>query len=400
MSQPLAGVRVLDLTGVLAGPFCTYQLVLMGAEVIKIEVPHRGDLTRQLGADVALNARQMGSSFLAQNAGKKSITLNLKTDAARAVFRRFVESSDVVVENFRPGVMAKLGFGYNVLSGWNPRLVYCAISGYGQDGPLADTRAYDQIIQGISGAMSVTGDEHSAPLRIGYPVSDTTGGMAAAFALVSALYDAARSGKGRFVDVSMLDATIASMAWVVSNYLICHQTPKPIGNENFTASPSGTFRAGKGQLNIAANEQRQYEALCRVIDRADLATDPRFAARESRKAHRAELKREIETALAAESAVEWVERLTEAGVPAGLILTLPEALDHPQVRHRKLVYSLDMSSSLDREVSFVRGGYTVSGSERVAPTPPPTLGEHTDEVLAGFGYTEADIASFRAEGVI
>jgi CoA:oxalate CoA-transferase len=400
MSRPLEGVRVIDLTGVLAGPYCSYQLVLMGAEVIKIEVPGRGDLTRQLGVDTTLNAAGMGTSFLAQNAGKKSVTLNLKADRGKQVFRRLVESGDVLVENFRPGVMTGLGLGYDTLGAWNPRLVYCAISGFGQDGPLATTRAYDQIVQGLSGVMSVTGDESSAPLRVGYPVCDTAGGMAAAFAIASALYAAARSGKGRFIDVSMLDATLSSMAWVVSNYLIGGETPKPMGNENFTASPSGTFRTGDGLLNIAANEQRQYEALCRVIGRADLVADPRFARRDDRKTNRQDLKREIERGLAARPAAEWAELLEQAGVPSGLILSLPQAMEHPQTRHRGLVYSHDMQSSIQRDVSFVRGGYALSDCETVADTPPPMLGQHTDEVLGRFGFDAQEIESLRTEGVI
>ena len=261
MSSALAGIRVLDLTNVLAGPFCAYQLALLGADVVKIEVPDGGDLARQLGADPALNARHMGASFLAQNAGKKSVTLNLKKAEGKDVLRRLVESADVLVENFRPGVMARLGLAYEDLAAINPRLVYCAISGFGQDGPMKAAPAYDQIIQGLSGMMSVTGTPESAPLRSGYPVADTLAGMTAAFAISSALVRRNATGEGAFIDVSMLDAALTAMGWAVSNYLIAGVEPQPHGNDNFTAAPSGAFRAKDGLINIAANKQEQFEAL-------------------------------------------------------------------------------------------------------------------------------------------
>ena len=209
MTKALSGIRVLDLTNVLAGPLCAYQLALLGAEVIKVEMPD-GDLARQLGADASLNRRRMGASFLAQNGGKKSVTVNLKSDTGKAVLRRLVASADVLVENFRPGVMDRLGLGYAELRAINPRLVYCAISGFGQSGPMRDAPAYDQIIQGLSGMMSVTGDEKCAPLRAGYPVADSVGGIMAAFAIAAALVGRQKSGEGGFIDVSMLDSAVVS----------------------------------------------------------------------------------------------------------------------------------------------------------------------------------------------
>src|SRR5438132_6369857 len=279
MAGLLAATRVLDLTNVLAGPFCCYQLAQLGADVIKVEVPQSGDLARQLGADAALNRANMGASFLAQNAGKRSITINLKSPRGQDVFRRLVATSDVVVENFRPGVMDRLGLGHGALKAVKNNIVYCAISGFGQDGPLKFNPAYDQIVQGLSGVMSVTGDAQSAPLRVGYPVADTMGGITAAFAIAAALFRRERSGEGELIDVSMLESTLVAMGWVVSNWLIAGVRPEPLGNENMTASPSGTFRTGAGLLNIAANQQVQFETLCRLIARPDLASDPRFAGR-------------------------------------------------------------------------------------------------------------------------
>ncbi len=242
---PLKGIRILDLTNVLAGPFCCHQLAHMGADVIKVETPGTGDLARQLGADPARNADLMGVSFLAQNPGKRSITLNLKSASGKRILRELVQKADALVENFRPGVMARLNLDYEALRKENPRLVYCAISGFGQDGPLAKLPAYDQIVQGMSGVMSITGDADTAPYRVGYPMGDTIGGMTAAFAVAAALANKAED-RGTFIDVSMLEAVIATMGWVVSNHLIAGKVPTPNGNDNFTASPSGTFRTADG----------------------------------------------------------------------------------------------------------------------------------------------------------
>jgi len=395
MTQALAGIRVLDLSNVLAGPFCAYQLALLGAEVIKIEVPEQGDLARKLGADAALNKKLMGASFLAQNSGKKSVTVNLKSDGGKEVLQRLVRTAHVLVENFRPGVMDRLGVGYEQLRKHNPSLVYCAISGFGQDGPMKEAPAYDQIIQGLSGAMSITGDERCAPLRAGYPVADTLGGITAAFAIAAALMRRMRTDEGSFIDVSMLDSALASMGWVISNYLIAGQEPVPMGNDNFTAAPSGAFKTGSGLLNIAANKQEQFEALAKVIGREDLSTDPRFANREDRKRHRAALTQEVEMALRSRPAAEWESILIGAGIPAGRVVTVPEALENPQVKHRDLLQHFDAAPGVDRRISVTRAGFKLSGGDPSAASPPPRLGEHTDEVLRDLGYSAAEISDLR-----
>jgi CoA:oxalate CoA-transferase len=400
MSQALSGIRVLDLSNVLAGPLCAYELALLGAEVIKVEVPKTGDLARQLGADPELNARHMGASFLAQNGGKKSITLNLKSEAGKEVLRRLVRTADVLVENFRPGVMDRLGLGYRELREFNQALVYCAISGFGQNGPMKDAPAYDQIIQGLSGMMSVTGDEDSGPLRAGYPVADTIGGLTAAFAIAAALLRRERTGKGGIIDVAMLDSAIVSLGWVVSNHLIAGVTPRAVGNDNFTAAPSGTFRTRHGLLNIAANKQEQFEALAQAVGREDLVADARFAGRECRKRNRAALTRELETALAEKSAAEWEPALNRVGVPAGRVLTVPEALELAQIKQREFLQAFDNVPGVERSITLARCGFKLSGGDPAVSAPPPQLGEHTVEILHAIGYSNAEIGRLQQSGAV
>jgi CoA:oxalate CoA-transferase len=394
----LEGARVLDLTNVLAGPFCCYQLALLGAEVIKVEVPGTGDLARELGADPGLNRRRMGASFLAQNAGKRSLTLNLKHPDGKRAFLRLVATADVVVESFRPGVMDRLGLGHEALREVAPGIVYCAISGFGQDGPLRDNPAYDQIIQGLSGVMSVTGSTDTAPLRVGYPVCDTMGGITAAFAIAAALVRKARTGEGERIDVSMLEATLVAMGWAVSNWLIAGVRPVPMGNENMTAAPSGTFRTGRGLLNIAANKQEQFETLARLVGRPELIQDPRFAGREERKSNRHELKAELELALVAKDAAEWASLLNAAGVPAGEVLSVPEVLEHPQVVERGLVRRFADAPGVGREVAVVRAGFRLGSGDPVPAAPPPALGADSAAILGELGYGAEDIARLRREG--
>jgi CoA:oxalate CoA-transferase len=383
MTDLLSGIRVLDLTNVLAGPYCAYQLALLGADVIKVEGPQGGDLARQLGGSPKLNSAGMGASFLAQNAGKRSVVLDLKKEADRERFLDLVASADALVENFRPGVMDRLGLGHEALKAVRPGLVYCAISGFGQTGPMRGNPAYDQIIQGLSGIMSITGTPETAPLRVGYPVADTLGGLVGAFAIAAALVRQKTSGEGAFLDVSMLECTLSALGWPVSNYLTAGVDPKPMGNENMTAAPSGAFRTGDGLLNIAANKQEQFVALCQLIGRAELALDVRFAERETRKRNRMALKVEIEDALTGAPAAIWEGIFNRAGIPAGRVLTIPQVLAEPQVLERQVTASFDDVPGMDKPLTVLRGGFMVDGAAPLPTKPPPALGEHMDEVFAG-----------------
>ncbi|MEO0944918.1 MAG: CoA transferase, partial [Pseudomonadota bacterium] len=326
--RPLAGITVLDLTNVLAGPFACHQLAHLGADVLKVEAVGRGDLARRLGASPELSEKDMGISFLAQNAGKKSVTLNLKAEAGREILKRLVRDADVLVENFRPGVMDRLGVGPEVLRKENPRLIYCAISGFGQTGPWAKRPAYDQIIQGAAGVMSVTGTPDGSPTRVGYPLADTVGGLTAAMAITAALNAPER---GCVIDVAMLDALLATMGWVVSNHLIGGEHPSRNGNENPTSAPSGAFQCADGLINIAANKDEQWDALARHLGRVDLLKRPEYATREDRKTNRLRLRAELETVLTTRPAAAWEAELNDIGVPSGAVLSLQDVLKHPQI---------------------------------------------------------------------
>jgi CoA:oxalate CoA-transferase len=394
----LNGIRVLDMTNVLAGPFATLHLALLGAEVIKIENPNGGDLARKLGNVQELNDKNMGTSFLAQNSNKKSFTLNLKGDVAKEIFKKLVKTADVLVENFRPGVMDRLGLSYKVLNEINPQLIYCAISGFGQTGPDAFKPAYDQIIQGLSGVMAVNGDERLNPLRCGFPVCDTVGGINAAFAIMSALYYREKTSCGQFIDIAMLDSIMPLMGWVAANLLIGGKHPVLMGNDNFTAAPSGTFVTKDGYINIAANKQEQWENLCDVLGVPELKTDERFQKRDIRKKNRKELTPLLEVKLKEKDTKYWCDELNVKGIPSGEILSLNAALNQPQVEHRKALKEIDTPNVGKIKVFNLTAKF--DKTEGDVDAPPPVLSQHTEDILLELGYGKSDFEKFKTEKIV
>ena len=400
MSGLLAGVRVLDVSNFVSGPLCGYMLAQLGAEVIKIEEPQAGDPSRRLGSDPALSVDMMGSAYLATNSGKRSVALNLKSGEGADIFKRLVRQSTVVLENFRPGVMARLGLGYEQLRSVNPKLVYCAISGFGQNGPLCEYPAFDQIIQGMSGLMSVTGTQDTGPLRTGVPISDTIAGLTAAMAIAAAVHRLHREGIGSMVDVAMLDSLIGAMGWTVSNYLIAGAVPRPMGNDNFTSSPSGTFAAADGMLNIAINTEQQYQRLLKALNRPELALDPRFATRESRKQYRHAMNAAVEESLRHRTVSDWTEVMAREGVPSGAVLSVQEALSLPQLEHRKLVQRFESALPGPRDLQVLRAGFHVDGEAVGVSSPPVVLGADTLDVLMAAGLSAEEIHELGKRGVI
>ncbi|MEO3388013.1 CoA transferase [Mesorhizobium sp. CAU 1741] len=396
-SRPLAGVRILDLTNVLSGPLACYQLGWLGAEVVKVEPVGIGDLARQLGEAREQSKANMGASFLAQNAGKKSVSLNLKHRRGTDIFRRLVRTADVLIENFRPGVMERLGLGYEELKKERPELIYCAISGFGQQGPWRDRPAYDQIVQGASGIMSVTGESPDRPLRVGYPVADSIGGLTAAMAVAAALNAPKR---GCYIDVSMMAAVLSTMGWAVSNYMVAGVEPKPVGNENVTSAPSGAFRCRDGLVNISANKDEQWVIMARHLGLDHLLAHPDYLTREDRKQNRDALRIEVEKKLAERDAADWAEELSALGVPAGEVLSLPQLLSHPQFAARGQAADFDGVLEDGRPLRVLRPGYLVDGRPLEASCPPPRLGADNDSVLAELGLTAQEMEELSRDGTI
>jgi formyl-CoA transferase len=394
----LENIRVIDMTNVLSGPFCTLHLSLLGAEVIKIENPDGGDLARKLGNVSKLNQDLMGTSFLAQNANKKSLTLNLKMDRGKEIFRKLLETADVVVENFRPGVMARLGFSYEEICKISPKIVYCAISGFGQTGPDAFKPAYDQIIQGLSGEMDVNGDERLHPLRAGFPVCDTVGGLNAAFAIMAALYYREKTGEGQFIDIALIDSIMPLMGWVAANLLIGGKPPIPMGNDNFTAAPSGVFKTKDGFINIAANQQKQWEDLADIVGLPELKTDPRFQERDTRKANRKLLTPILEEKLTLNTTEYWVDILNEKGIPSGDIVSLENALNSEQIKHRQTI--VDVKEPQIGNIRILNLSAKFSKTPASVDAPPPRLSAHTEEILTQIGYTKEDMKLLKEKMVI
>ena len=397
MSKPFTGVRILDFTRYLAGPYGTYQLALLGADVIKLE-SHEGDESRHLLISKEWADRKMASSFLAVNANKRSITLDLRKQGAVDIVKRLVTTADVVWENFRPGVMERLGLGYDALAAINPRLIYCAVSGFGHTGPERTTAAFDGKLQAMSGIMSITGDPAGGPMRTGFALCDTIGGMTAALAVSSALYQRTHTGRGQFVDVAMLDAALAFIPGPVSEYTVAGIQQKQIGNGSVSRKPTAhRFRAGSGYIVLAVLTDKQFASLMRTIGRADALDDPRFRDWRARTDNDKALREVIETALASDEPKGWEARLTAADVPCSVVWTSDEITRHPQLDSRDVLQTI---ATRYGPMRLVGAGFRLSHGSPSIEREPATLGEHTDEVLREVGYTQAEIEQLRRDAAI
>ncbi|MEM8767977.1 MAG: CoA transferase [Pseudomonadota bacterium] len=398
MAQAFSGIRIVDFTQVLAGPFATQQLALLGADVIKIEEPVSGDQTRGLWNDSADNAG-MSPSFMSCNLGKRSLTLNLKAPEAQAIVYKLVEEADVVVENFRAGVMDKLGFGDETLRALKPDLVYCSVSGYGQTGPKAGIPAYDGAIQADSGMMAITGHPETGPTRTGYMPVDMGTALNTAFAISAALYRRLATGEGQRVDVAMMDTAVVLQTPQVSNYLINGKLPELIGNRSPTGQPTAnSFQTADGYMNVLALKEPQAAALFTAIGRPEVLDDERFATAPARMQHYDETCEIIAGVLKEKPTAHWLEVFAAATVPAASIRAYPEVVADPQFDHRGTFISFP---GTDHDgVQLVRSGYGTNADGPDTQRPPPRKGEHTAEVLQELGYDEAGITALRDSGVI
>ena len=387
----LEGLRVLDLSQVMAGPFCCMLLGDMGADVIKVEPPGVGDQTRR-----SMGFRMKGEDspgFLALNRNKRSITLNLKSDAGRRVLYRLVESADILVENARPGVMARLGADYPTLSQINPRLVYASISGFGQTGPWAQRPGFDLIAQAMSGILSATGTAGGEPVKCVVPVGDLGAGMFATYAILSAIIARQTTGAGQHVDTSLFDAALALSVWETTEFWATGRSPEPLGTANRMSAPYQAFRGSDGQFVIGAANQRLWLRLCAVIDRPDLRDDPRFAENYDRIAHRAVLADILQEQFATKPAAHWVDLLLGAGIPAGPINDYATALGSDHAAARGAVQRIE--HPVEGEYDALGFAAKLSGTPAGVRRPPPLLNEHAGEILAELGL-DRDEASLKA----
>lgn len=391
---PLAGVKVIDLTRVMVGPYSTMMLGDLGADVIKVEIPGRGDDTRHWGPPFVEGEAVY---YLSVNRNKRSIALDLKQPAAQEALWRLLADADVLVENFSPGTIARLGFGYEAVKARNPNIVYASISGFGQSGPDYQRTAYDLIVQGTSGMMSITGHAGGPPTRLGVPIADIGGGMFSAYAIVAALFERERSGEGSYVDVSMLGGQVALLTYQAGMYLSVDQVPGQLGNAHPMIAPYDTFRTADGYVNIAVGNDSLWQRFCAALDLTEQAADARYANNAARSTNRSAIYAAIEPRLAELTTDEVVRRLDAAGVPCGPIRNVAEAMDDAQTRAQHLVLEVDHPTIGTLQVSGAP--YHFDGEPVQARLAPPLLGQQTVELLREVGYSDEEIGELIASGV-
>lgn len=396
MSGALAGIKVVDLSRVLAGPWAGQLLADLGAEVIKVERPGAGDDTRQW-APPAL-ADGSAAYFLSTNRGKRSLTIDITRPEGQEIVRRLVADADVLLENYKVGGLAKYGLDYASLSALNPRLVYCSITGFGQDGPYAERPGYDYIVQGMSGLMSITGPADGEPHKVGVAVTDLFTGLYAANAVQAALIARTRSGVGQYIDMALLDCALAMLANVGMNYLVGGEIPPRLGNAHPNIVPYQVFACADGHFILACGNDRQFRAICETIGLPELARDTRFASNPLRVQHRELLVAQLATAFMAHARDEWLGMLEAAGVPCGPINTVDEAFADPQIRHRQM--ALQLQDSAGQPVPQVACPIRMAGTPLEYALAPPKLGEHSATILGELGYTPLQIAALREQSVV
>jgi len=391
--KALDGLRVIDLTQAMAAPYCTMNLADMGADVIKVEPPG-GEETRR--GSVQKNGHS--GSFNAINRNKRSLTVDLKQPAGVEIIRRLARTADVFVQNYRPGAAARLGVAYDDLKAVNPRLIYCSISGFGSTGPYASRGGYDLIAQGMSGIISVTGEEDGPPAKAGVPLSDLAAGLFGAYGILCALEYRQRTGEGQFVDTSLLEAAMALTAWESAEYWATGQTPKALGSAHRLAAPYQALRASDGWFTVGANNDKLFDALCRVIERPELRADARFATRAQRLENRRALAAAVEAVTVKEPRGHWLARLEAEGVPSGPINTYAESLVDPHTLARDMV--VDLVHPGAGPIKNLGVPVKLSDTPGAVDRPAPLLGEHTDAILAELGYGESERRALRANGII
>jgi crotonobetainyl-CoA:carnitine CoA-transferase CaiB-like acyl-CoA transferase len=397
MSKPFTGVKILDFTRVLAGPYGSYQLALLGADVIKVE-SRDGDDMRFGNRANDWEKRGLAAPWVAVNAGKRSITLDLKKPKALEVIKRLVAKADVVMENFRPGVMDKLGIGYETLKAINPRLIYCAVSGFGQVGPQRATAAFDGMIQAMSGLMSITGFEANGPTRVGFAGADVMSGATAAFGVASALYQRTHTGKGQLVDVAMIDAVMGYLAQQFTEHLMTGRVHGQAANLSVTRKPTGNlFKTKDGWMVLAVMTDPQFQRLMKVLGCAEALADPRFVDWPTRIENNLALHAIVEEAMKQETSATWVERFAKNDVPAGQVLSIPETVQLDLFQHRTVLQTVETEHG---PIKVIGSGFRLEHGGGSVERPPAKLGEHTDEVLREAGYAEADIAEMRQQAVV
>ncbi len=395
MARPFEGIRIIDITHVLAGPFAAYQLGLMGADVIKVEHPDDPDQSRDSGTDNDLHHAGMGTGFLTQGSNKRAITLNLKTEQGRAILRKLVATADVLVEHYRPGAFEALGLGYESLRKINPKLIYASFSAFGQGGPKRVRTAYDHVIQSTSGIMAMTGTPEVNPIKIGAPAIDYATGTMGAYALSAALFQRERTGQGQRIDMAMLDVAMILMASHVTGYLRNGRHPKPLGNRMPHAT-SMAYKTADGMLMIGASNLRQQKRLWTVLERPDLIK----RTNDERDADHAREEQTLTAIMLTSTAAEWEEFLQERHIPASRVRTMGEALDDPQIASRGLLHRHESAPGIDGSFTVPVAAFTFAHDGPRVDRPPPMFGQHTDEVLAELGYNAGEIAGFRSANII